>query len=326
MIATHQHSKPCTCGSITVNRELQFDPTRTTALRRAFEADMNRRFNWLTRLIKQAIVDQDVFGLVEPSVTTFAKKIPLPTGGLPGHRAFQFLRSSEKVGAFMDWIEQQQAKGILQVSRLPQIGLATEQAWTDLYIEDSYKRGVIRARYEMGKAGFPVQPLESTGGIAASMSTPFHIDRVGLMYTRTFQELKGITAAMDSQISRVLAQGMADGDGPRLLARKLVRTITGPLGDLGIQDSLGRFIPARRRALTLARTEVIRAHHSAMVQEYRNYGLEGVKVKAEWATAGDMRVCAVCASMEGKTFTLDEISGMIPAHPSCRCIALPSII
>ena len=321
MITTHQHSEVC-AHTLTVNAVLQFDPTRTTVLRNAFVADMKRRFNWLTQLIVQAIVDQDVFGLVEPRVTLFVKRIPIPNGSIPGYREFQFLRSSEKVSTFMNWLEQQQAKGILQVSRLPQVGVAIEQAWTDLYIEDSYKRGVIRARYEMGKAGFPVPTLESTGGIGASMSTPFHIDRVGLMFTRTFQELKGITAAMDSQISRILAQGIADGDGPRVLARKLVKTITGPLGDLGITDTLGRFIPARRRAMTMARTEIIRAHHSAMIQEYKNFGIEGVQVKAEWATAG-FRVCAECEALEGNVFTLDVIQGMIPKHPNCRCIALP---
>jgi SPP1 gp7 family putative phage head morphogenesis protein len=131
---------------------------------------------------------------------------------------------------------------------------------------------------------------------------------------------------MDTLISRILAQGMIDGDGPALIARKLVAAINGTgIGDLAMTDAIGRFIPALRRAELLARTEIIRAHHLATIQEYRNWGLEGIVVKGEWQTAGDDRVCDKCASLQGKIFTLDEIEGMIPLHPLCRCIALPWI-
>jgi SPP1 gp7 family putative phage head morphogenesis protein len=61
----------------------------------------------------------------------------------------------------------------------------------------------------------------------------------------------------------------------------------------------------------------------ATIQEYRNWRLAGVTVQAEWLTAGDDRVCERCASLQGRIFTLDEIEGMIPVHPGCRCIALP---
>jgi very-short-patch-repair endonuclease len=54
-----------------------------------------------------------------------------------------------------------------------------------------------------------------------------------------------------------------------------------------------------------------------MVQEYRNWGVEGVRVMAEWVTAGDGRVCPLCAPMDGKVFTIDQIENMIPAHPNC---------
>jgi SPP1 gp7 family putative phage head morphogenesis protein len=129
---------------------------------------------------------------------------------------------------------------------------------------------------------------------------------------------------MENQISQVLAQGMIDGDGPALLARKLIAVIEGRgMGTLGVTDTLGRFIPAATRANMLARTEIIRAHHLATIQEYRNWGVEGVFVMAEWMTAGDDRVCDKCNSLQGQIFTLDEIEGMIPAHPNCRCIALP---
>jgi SPP1 gp7 family putative phage head morphogenesis protein len=296
----------------------QYDPTQTTSLRNAFAREMNKRFLELTSTIRVGVDKMDCFGL-KKGVQTL-QVIP------PQYRQFAFLRDPEKVDAFMKWLQEQVDKGLLKVGQFQQIGTAVEAVWTNMYVLDSYKRGVMRARYEMQKAGFKVPSMDDTGGIEMSMQLPFHMDRVGLLFTRVFTELKNITSAMDLQISKVLAQGLIDGDGPALLARKLIGVINGDgIDRLGLTDTLGRFIPAQRRAEILARTEIIRAHHQATIQEYRNWGVEGITVMGEWKTAGDNRVCEECAALEGKIFTLDEIEPLIPLHPQCRCIALPYI-
>lgn len=288
--------------------EARRDPTRTLTIRNRFAREMRRRFDELVSLIRRAVVDQDVFGLAEPRL--LAAQLTPPAVG-----AFAFPRSADKVNAFMDWLREMEQAGTIEISMLPQLGQAVDQHWTHLYVQDSYKRGVMRARYELIRAGYQVPSLDETGGIRVSMSTPFHVDRLGLVFSRTYEDLRGITAQMDTQISRVLAQGLADGDNPIVLAKKLRRTITGPSGDLGLTDTLGRFIPAKRRAVMLARTEVIRSHHLATIQEYRNWSVEGVTVKAEWQTAGDARVCENCAALENRVYDLDEIERMIPLHP-----------
>ena len=208
-----------------------YDPTRTTTLRQVFVRDMRRRFRELTRVVRQTVDENDAFGLRIGTVSTpFVFQMNPASPG-----AFAFPRSTDKVNAFMRWFQTQVDTGMISVVELEQVGAGIEGAWTNKYIQDSYKRGVIRGRYEMQKAGFNVPSIDQTGGIEMSMSTPFHIDRVGLLYSRTFSELKGITAQMDQQISRVLAQGIADGDNPRLLARKLVSSINGSgMGELGI--------------------------------------------------------------------------------------------
>jgi len=295
------------------------DPTHTTALRNAFANEMKRRFIELKKVIKVAIVDQDCFGLTSSKVSLF-QMVP------PGVGAFNFLRNPAKVEVFMRWLQHQVDRGLLTIGEFQQIGTAVEGAWTNRYVLDSYKRGVIRARYELQKAGYKVPGLDDVGGIDAVMGTPFHMDRVGLLFTRVFSELRGVTESMDSLISQILSQGMIDGDGPALITRKLMAAIDGTgTATLGITDKLGRFIPAQRRAMMIARTELIRAFHLAAIQEYRNWKVEGVYVKAEWSTAGDNRVCERCAKLQGKIFTLDEIEPMIPLHPQCRCMALPYI-
>ncbi len=294
----------------------RYDPTRTTSLRNAYARDMNKRFDELIGVIKKAIVDQDCFGLQK---SPMMHQMTPPTW-----RSFDFPNNPEKVAAFMKWLQDQIDRGMLSITEFEQIGQSINSHWMNKYLNDSYKRGLIRAREELRKAGYNVPSIEDTGGIAMSMSTPFHIDRLGLVYIRAYNELKGITTMMDTQISRILAQGLADGDGPRLLARKIVSTVNGNNADkLGVTDTLGRFIPAKRRAELIARTETIRAHHLSMVQEYRNWALEGVIVQAEIATARDSRVCSRCESLEGRLFTLDEVQNLIPVHPSCRCCILP---
>lgn len=297
-----------------------YDPTRTTSLRNLFANAMKKRFTEIEHVIKTTIVDNDCFGL--------SSKAQVNQVSPAGWQAFSYRLSQEKVAKFMEWLQRQVGSGILNIAEFEQVGSAINNAWTNLYVLDSYKRGILRARYELQKAGYNVPSIEATGGIMMSLTVPFHVDRLGLLYTRVYSDLKGITDQMDMQISRILAQGIADGDSPLLLARKLVSTINGQgIGDLGIKDTLGRFIPAKVRAEILARTEIIRAHHVAMIQEYRNWAAYNVIVKAEFVTAGDDKVCTICEGLEkGGPYTLDQVEKMIPAHPRCRCVALPYFV
>ena len=131
---------------------------------------------------------------------------------------------------------------------------------------------------------------------------------------------------MDAVISRILAQGMADGEGPVSLARKIEAAINGAgLGDLGISYEFiaDTIISAKRRAKMIAHTEMMRAYHKSSMQEFKNWRELGIDAKAEWKTAGDNRVCDLCNALEGKIFTVEEIEDLIPLHPECRCIALP---
>jgi len=302
------------------------DPTRTTVLRNRYAREMKKRFRWLRGIIRDAVVEKDVFGIAGGNEGIQDNQLQIYADSGLRRQAFDFPRQSDKVSAFIEWLQRQVDRGILEVRDRNRIGDSIEQTWQNIFLEDTYKRGVIRGNYELRRGGFPgVQSLDARGGINVVMGLPMHVDRLGVLYTRAFNDLKGITDAMDTQISRVLVQGLADGDGPRLIARKLSATVGGTSTQgLGITDSLGRFIPAERRAEILARTEIIRAHHHGMMQEYRNWGVEGVEVQAEFRTAGDDRVCPDCESLEGRVYSLADAQELIPVHPMCRCIVLPA--
>lgn len=289
-----------------LNSVLNLDPTHTTTLRNKFATDLTGRFRKLKADIKTSITTNDCFGLRTDRPFGLVGLATIP------NRAFAFETDAKKVDGFMNWLNAEVDKGVLEV-HYSQEGrrIVGHSNWSKVYIDSSYKKGMARAGTEMSKAGlidpskYPAQPMFS---MEAMFNRPIHADRVGLLYTRTFNELKGITEAMDQQISRALAEGMAQGLGPA----KIARNLTDRVDKIGIT-----------RARTMARTEIIRAHHLATINTYREAQIEGVRVKAEWSTAG-FGVCPSCAEMEGKIFTLNEIEGMIPLHPSCRCCALPA--
>jgi SPP1 gp7 family putative phage head morphogenesis protein len=263
---------------------------------------MYSRFRALKGAIRHAIVDQDALGLRDRPEN---QAEPTP----PGSQAFAFSRDPLKVDEFMGWLEEQEQKGVLETiqSDERQLGRAKAPAWTDTYVQSAYRQGVERGRQELQGAGYQAMDIEEQGGIDAAMTAPFHADRLGLMYTRAFNGLKGITFQMNQEISRELTEGLARGENPLEMARRLNKRV-----DVSLS-----------RARTLARTETIRAHHVATIQEYKNWGAEGVQVQAEWHTAGDARVCERCRALQGRVYHLDEIEEMIPLHPNCRCIALP---
>ena len=244
---------------------------------------------------------------------------------------FDFPRLEDKIPAFMQWLQQQQDEGILELINLPRMGQSLGDPWTNMFVKDSYERGVIRAREQLMQAGYgapglgavDVIPLLGTPALSGIMANPFHVDRLAAAFLRSYDGLKGISSAMDMQISHILAQGLADGDNPVTLGKKMNYVISGMGENLGITDSLGRFIPAERRAVMLARTEVIRAHATASLQEYKNWGVAGVDVEAEWTTAG-FNVCPLCEELSHEgPYTIEEAMNMIPAHPHCRCCWRP---
>lgn len=274
------------------------DPSRTKTLRLKFEADLVRRFKKLRKDIVQSILKNDALAI--------KTNTPLPP------RAFQFTTDVGKHDAFMEWLYQQIDLGILEVTRREGRTVVTRTPWTNLYVRSAYQRGISRARSEMKSQGIMIDEFGRgvDGSLSIAFNQPFHLNRVALAFTRTFTELQGVTDAMAQAISRELAQGVAQGSNPRVIARNLAKAV----------DNIGI-----NRSKLIARTEVIRAHHAANIAEYRAAQIEGVVVIVEFNTAFDSRVCATCASLAGKRFTLDEIETVIPVHPQCRCFARPLV-
>lgn len=293
----------------------KYDPTRTTSLRLQFSRDMDKRFNELVSFIKIVIVERDCFAL---------KNIRTMQMVSVSDEEFDRESYAEEIALFLLWLQRQVDLGILTQSQYYHLGRIISQSWTNGYVKDAYYRGIMRAREEMIKAGMAVPSIDASGGIDVVASNLTHTQRLNMLYASVYNELQGATDAMRGRISQVLTQGLMQGKSPAAIYKEVRAVIDGTdMGVLGITDKIGRFIPTKARAEMIARTEIIRALHLAAVEEYRQWGVKGIVVMAEWRTAHDAKVCAKCASMEGQVFTLDEIEYKIPAHPGCRCFILP---
>ncbi len=209
---------------------------------------------------------------------------------------------------FMEWLDGAVERIILARDGGPVARMKTNRThsdapqWMAIALDQAFDRGMRQAVNEIEKQ---MPDLLSLEAVAKKQATQ---RRKEAMITRALEELTNATQQMQTQIRRELVSGIEAGEHPRVIARRINDRV----------DKVGV-----HRARMIARTEVVRAHHKAQMSAYREAEADGVKVKAEWSTAGDGRVCEECQSLEGRIYSMDEIENMIPVHPNCRCSATP---
>jgi len=98
-----------------------------------------------------------------------------------------------------------------------------------------------------------------------------------------------------------LMAGVAEGATARVIASRIKEAFGGELG----------------KALTVARTETLRAYRSATLETYQ---ASGVVTRWRWLASKSSRTCAVCWAMDGREFALKV---RMHTHPNCRCTLVP---
>ncbi len=277
----------------------RLDPTRTIMLRRAFQAELTRRFNRLKKAITDLLVKEDAFGL-----TTNAR--------------FRFASTQEQVAAFLQWLAAQIQADIFLGAK------GTDDAYWTEYIRQGYEKGAGRAfddtrvqerlrAYSAEKLGWYAGTKEEF--LRSSFAHPISVEKVKLLASRTFMDLKGATDAMVNGISHVLMDGLVQGQSPRTMASTVAKQLE----------------MAKSRALTISRTEIIRAHAEGALDALSNLGVEQVGVMVEWSTSkmgttalGNPSPCKLCAALEGVVMTIKEARGLFPRHPNCMCSPIPA--
>jgi SPP1 gp7 family putative phage head morphogenesis protein len=116
------------------------------------------------------------------------------------------------------------------------------------------------------------------------------------------QLLASLAPHGQKQIGEALTDGIVRGLNPREVGRTLSRMMGGQSA----------------RALTIARTETMRAYRESTRSSYANN--KRLALKWEWACAADRRTCAACWSMDGQQFPTEQ---KLDGHPNCRCVMVP---
>ena len=302
------------------------DPTSTITLRKAFSDDGARRLRELKRQITHIVVDLDVFGLSDSNsvILAFDKELAPIVNIDP--RAFAFESSAGKIAGFQKWLTDQHKKGLLELTQGPAIGIGGElEPWSNTYVRSSYQKGLETARRRLTSSGAKVATAgDIFGGVRSAFNRPFHTDRVKMLYTRAFTDLKGVTDWMDKSMSNTLAQGLVEGISPNQMAKRLNDIVeTKPGAKLPLNHPKG--MRGIERARLIARTEVTHAYNAAQLNEYEDASRTiGEPVLAEWWTALDERVRGAHAQRHGKIFDRVEAEQLI-GEPNCRCTLIPFI-
>lgn len=108
--------------------------------------------------------------------------------------------------------------------------------------------------------------------------------------------------AASEQIRKELVSGLALGQNPRDVARRIRDALNGN----------------RKRAELIARTEMLRSYREATRASYR--ANSDVVKGWVWHCARDERTCAMCWAMHGTEHTLEE---HLDDHPRGRCAMVP---
>lgn len=270
------------------NAVFRRDPTRTTRLRARYAKEMRDRFGIVRSLTRETVADNDALRLNAKAA-----------------KRFKFTNDPGRVAEFVEWLRSVIADEVLEVAGVD--GRVPVDGWQKVYVREAYGRG-LEAANALAKQSGIVVPTGAPGfdDIGELFRLPIHQDTIELLYTRQFEDLRGVTREMATQMSQVLADGLATGKNNYAITKALV----------GRVEKIGMV-----RGNTIVRTEIIRTHAEATLNRLEGLGIETVTPLVEFATAADP--CPLCKELEGRSYTIAEARGIIPVHPNCRCVWLP---
>lgn len=280
---------------------IKVDPTRTGRIQKRAVKEMFARLNAVREKIIEQIGTKNALGI----------GLDLHPVGPMFNTEWAFMSDPQKTQAFRDWITLLFQESVLQ----PYGNQRVDTPWLAEYLDITYRQS-IRQAFQQARSGVfalgtsEQSQLTSSQFVEAAFNAPIARNQLQMLYQRAYDHLDGISKDMSKEMSRVITQGLVDGSHERQIARRLSDVVN----------------ISRTRAESIVRTEIVHTHAEAMLDTYEMIGVEDVNIMAEYNTAGDDRVCARCAALEGIIMTIEEARGLIPRHSRCRCSFLPANI
>jgi hypothetical protein len=277
----------------------------------------------LKKDLRKLLVEDDAFGLKQPKPSVLFNANP--DGPITNELVFntgewRYLTDERKLEALKKWLQFRVGALFLKQGQDD-----SAQSWLGAYVKQAYQQGLKRSWTSWKRPTGPISMSKEAGQgyqqgqfaefMRQSFGGPTPMERVRLMATRTFDDLKGVTDTMSTQISRTLLDGVVAGINPR---------------DIGVQ--LNAIIDSsKNRGKAIAQTEVIRTFNEGALDGYENMGVKAIGVQVEWAVSGlgvtelgNPSPCKKCAPLAGLVLTIDEARGLLPRHVNCRCSLIPA--
>lgn len=300
-----------TCHTHTANDRVFRGPTNTQDIEQAFIDELRRRMKRVRGLVRRTVgYENDALRLRQDADG--------PTINAEEQEAFAFISDSGRVQQFISWFKQ-----AIQDEVLGQVGtgvtIAAGDHWTAEFVDRAYVGGWNQATGLLFQQGAQVENIDD----ADILNLPKPTEQLRKLHGQAYEQLEDITAHAATVMREELTKGLARGENPRKIARRLNQEL----------ESV-----TRDRLETYARTAIVDSHADATLDRYEDAGVDVVS-HSEWSTAGDARVCPICRALDGREFTtkemrdttfeMEDVSFNVrlkpPAHPNCRCAILPVI-
>lgn len=201
----------------------------------------------------------------------------------------------------------------------------TPRWWLGSNLEGAYSDSIREVVETLNDAGAQEPLLDTQQGVFMRsimpeqiLNTPAAQRRLGLVYARVFENMKGLTDESRTDLSTTLTRAMSDGVGIPEIARRVKKRV-------GVSQS---------RAMRIARTEILNAYRTATSDETNELNkdlLSDSEYKFEllWFSALAPTTRSWHARKHGKTYTKQEVKVFYSERGNavnCLCSQRPILV
>lgn len=296
---------------------MMIDPTRMNTLSRIYQREVSDIYSVFKSRTKGLIHKEDALGLdltrpigIEDMMGMMGIKPRFAFNSSTSCSAvfntrWKHLQTHEKIHQFNNWL----------VIEMPMANLLGEKSKTlhSQYISQAFSKGMHRAYDDTMGMQFVANDqedytLSSSNGSKLNMML-FVDSRTKAtrkaLFDRAYAAHSSLVGQMQHAMTTSVHQSLVSSHTPYKVASEMMTLID-------------RY---KARALTTARTELVRAHAAGQLAMMDHLGVNQAIVIPE---SGDgASLCKACSSYGARPVKLSKAAGIIPMHPNCRCAWMP---
>lgn len=275
------------------------NPTMTGQIQRRAQGEINRAVSGIKREVLR------IFDSV-PRQRIDADTGQVVNSSMPDDHWFYVNRNIVYRYELSAKLLSQLSSQIDDVLNLFYIGTESGNALSDWFMYAS-----VNSAYEQGTAAAvtnlaAISP-EYTRSLIDVITSPAYLNRIALLRTRVFENMKGLTDQTRSDLADTLARGMQAGQNPRDISKTIRERID----------------VSKSRAERIARTEINNSHRRARWDEHRDAETRlGIRTRLMHISALLPTTRRTHADRNGNVYTVQEVEDWYAVDANsinCRC-------